>query len=52
MISLDSLQIEFGRDFEKQLDFFVDARASFSNLDAVLVMLVQVSAQHVDTFEG
>ncbi|XP_015778562.1 PREDICTED: UPF0505 protein C16orf62 homolog [Acropora digitifera] len=33
--------IDFGRDFEKQLDSFVDARSSFSNLETVLVMLVQ-----------
>ncbi|XP_041364483.1 VPS35 endosomal protein-sorting factor-like isoform X2 [Gigantopelta aegis] len=34
-------QISFGRDFEQQLSFFVEARASFSNLDAVLVQLIQ-----------
>ncbi|KAK2564040.1 VPS35 endosomal protein-sorting factor-like [Acropora cervicornis] len=34
-------KIDFGRDFEKQLDSFVDARSSFSNLETVLVMLVQ-----------
>ena len=36
-------QIDFGRDFERQLDSYVDARSSFSNLETVLVMLVQVS---------
>ena len=36
------LQIDFGRDFERQLDSYVDARSSFSNLETVLVMLVQV----------
>ena len=36
------LQIDFGRDFERQLDSYVDARSSFSNLESVLVMLVQV----------
>lgn len=34
-------KIDFGRDFERQLDSFVDARSSFSSLEAVLVMLVQ-----------
>lgn len=38
------LQIDFGRDFERQLDSYVDARSSFSNLESVLVMLVQVVA--------
>ncbi len=37
------LQIDFGRDFERQLDSYVDARSSFSNLESVLVMLVQVT---------
>lgn len=36
------IQIDFGRDFERQLDSYVDARSSFSNLETVLVMLVQV----------
>ncbi|XP_068210933.1 VPS35 endosomal protein-sorting factor-like isoform X1 [Palaemon carinicauda] len=34
-------QVDFGRDFEQQLDFYVNARASFSNLDTVLRALVQ-----------
>ncbi|XP_057310899.1 VPS35 endosomal protein-sorting factor-like [Hydractinia symbiolongicarpus] len=33
--------VSFGRDFERQLTFYVEARAMFSNLDVVLVMLVQ-----------
>ena len=36
-------QVNFGRDFEQQLDFYVNARAAFSNLDMVLKALVQVS---------
>lgn len=36
------LQVNFGNDFEQQLDFYVNARAAFSNLDSVLVSLVQV----------
>ncbi|XP_013393417.1 UPF0505 protein C16orf62 homolog [Lingula anatina] len=34
-------KISFGRDFEQQLSFYVEARANFSNLDAVLVELVE-----------
>ena len=34
--------ISFGRDFEQQLSFYVECRASFSNLDQVLVQLIQV----------
>ncbi|XP_022318792.1 VPS35 endosomal protein-sorting factor-like [Crassostrea virginica] len=33
--------ISFGRDFEQQLSFYVECRASFSNLDQVLVQLIQ-----------
>lgn len=43
-------RIDFGRDFEKQLNFYVEARAAFPNLDAVHVQLVQcVNRLAVDT---
>ncbi|XP_063748975.1 VPS35 endosomal protein-sorting factor-like isoform X2 [Eleginops maclovinus] len=32
--------VSFGRDFEQQLSFCVEARASFCNLEAVLVQLI------------
>ncbi|XP_038064522.1 VPS35 endosomal protein-sorting factor-like [Patiria miniata] len=34
-------KISFGRDFEQQLSFYVESRANFSNIDSVLVALVQ-----------
>ncbi|TMW48635.1 hypothetical protein DOY81_006300 [Sarcophaga bullata] len=34
-------KVDYGRDFEKQLSFYVEARGSFSNLDAVFSTLVQ-----------
>ncbi|XP_019615665.1 PREDICTED: UPF0505 protein C16orf62 homolog isoform X2 [Branchiostoma belcheri] len=34
-------RISFGRDFEQQLSFYVEARATFSNLEPVLIELVQ-----------
>lgn len=37
-------RIDYGRDFEQQLSFYVEARGSFSNIDAVLYQLVQVGA--------
>lgn len=37
------LQIDFGKDFEQQLSFYVEVRATFSNLDPVLMYLIQVS---------
>lgn len=35
-------RVDYGRDFEQQLSFYVEARGAFSNLDAVLAQLVQV----------
>jgi hypothetical protein len=35
------MKISFGGDFEQQLGFFVEARASFSNVDSILVFLIQ-----------
>ncbi len=35
-------KVNFGHDFEQQLTFYVDVRGNFSNLDAVLIFLVQV----------
>ena len=33
-------KVDFGRDFEQQLTFYVEARAAFSNLDSVYAVLV------------
>ncbi|XP_053393595.1 VPS35 endosomal protein-sorting factor-like isoform X2 [Mercenaria mercenaria] len=41
MISNFVRKISFGRDFEQQLSFYVEARSSFTNLDIVLVQLIQ-----------
>lgn len=38
-------QVSFGRDFEQQLSFCVEARASFCNLEPVLMHLIHVSKQ-------
>lgn len=35
-------KVNYGRDFEEQLNFFVEARSAFSNIDIVLAELVQV----------
>lgn len=35
--------MSFGRDFEQQLSFCVEARATFCNLEPVLVQLIHVS---------
>ena len=32
--------VTFGRDFEQLLNFYVEARATFSNIDEILIMLV------------
>ncbi|XP_072391687.1 VPS35 endosomal protein-sorting factor-like [Diabrotica undecimpunctata] len=34
-------KVNYGRDFEQQLNFYVEARAAFSNIDTVLAELVQ-----------
>lgn len=34
-------KIDFGKDFEQQLSFYVEVRATFSNLDAILIYLIQ-----------
>ncbi|XP_076242977.1 VPS35 endosomal protein-sorting factor-like [Calliopsis andreniformis] len=34
-------RVDYGRDFEKQLNFYAEARAAFPNLDSVHVQLVQ-----------
>ncbi|XP_001604914.2 VPS35 endosomal protein sorting factor-like [Nasonia vitripennis] len=44
------LRVDYGRDFEKQLNFYVEARAAFHNLDSVHMQLVQcVNRLSVDT---
>ena len=35
--------VDYDNDFEAQLDFYAEARAAFSSLDAVLENLIQVS---------
>jgi hypothetical protein len=35
--------VEYGRDFEQQLSFYVEARSAFPNLDSVHAQLVQVN---------
>ncbi|XP_046425183.1 VPS35 endosomal protein-sorting factor-like [Neodiprion virginianus] len=43
-------RIDYGRDFEKQLSFYAEARAAFPNLDSVHIQLVQcVNRLSVDT---
>ncbi|XP_030374036.1 VPS35 endosomal protein sorting factor-like [Scaptodrosophila lebanonensis] len=38
-------KVHFGRDLEQQLSFYVEARGTFSNLDAVYVTLVYASCK-------
>lgn len=50
LISFFILRVNFGRDFEQQLTFCVDARGSFANLDNVLYSLVNcVNKLAIDT---
>jgi hypothetical protein len=41
--ALPSLQIDFGRDLERQLEVFVDCRLSFPNIDQVKADLVRAA---------
>lgn len=43
LLSKFVLKINFGRDFEQQLDFYVEARGAFFNSDMVHYTLVHVS---------
>ena len=43
LLHLPHEQVSFGRDFEQQLSFYVEARANFTNLDQVLIFLIHVS---------
>lgn len=38
-------KVYFGRDLEQQLSFYVEARGTFSNLDAVYVTLVHAACK-------
>ncbi|CAH0550259.1 unnamed protein product [Brassicogethes aeneus] len=43
-------RVDYGRDFEQQLSFYVEARGAFSNIDAVLAQLIQcVNSLSVNT---
>ncbi|XP_012275161.1 UPF0505 protein C16orf62 homolog isoform X2 [Orussus abietinus] len=43
-------RVDYGRDFEKQLNFYAEARAAFPNLDSVHIQLVQcVNRLSIDT---
>ncbi|XP_058794245.1 VPS35 endosomal protein-sorting factor-like [Phymastichus coffea] len=43
-------KVDYGRDFEKQLNFYVEARGAFHNLDIVHTQLVQcVNKLSIDT---
>ncbi|XP_076160323.1 VPS35 endosomal protein-sorting factor-like isoform X2 [Ptiloglossa arizonensis] len=43
-------RVDYDRDFEKQLNFYVEARAAFPNLDSVHIQLIQcVNRLSVDT---
>lgn len=50
LISCFIKQADYGRDFEQQLTFYVDARAAFPNLDGVFITLVHcVNKLAIDT---
>lgn len=35
-------RVDYGRDFEQQLSYYVESRGAFTNIDIVLAQLVQV----------
>ncbi|ODM88588.1 hypothetical protein Ocin01_18094, partial [Orchesella cincta] len=41
LINTFILRVNYGKDFEKQLQFYDESRGTFMNIDAVLVQLVQ-----------
>lgn len=43
-------RVDFGRDCEQQLNFYVMARAAFCNIDLVLAELVQVKLEQEHPF--
>lgn len=47
VLSMFVRRIDFGRDFEQQLEFYVEARGAFFNLDVVHTTLVYVSSDPV-----
>jgi hypothetical protein len=44
--------VSHGRDFEALLNFYVDARAAFTSIDAVMAFLVQVRHHHEATIQN
>lgn len=40
-------KINYGKNFEQQLNFYVESRANFTNLDLVITDLVQVAIRFV-----
>lgn len=43
LISTFVRRVDYGKDFEHQLTFYVEARGAFTNLDLVHAQLVQVT---------
>lgn len=42
LICLFIHKVDYGNNFEQQLNFYVDSRANFTNLDPVITELIQV----------
>lgn len=43
------LKVNYGRDYEKQLQFYDEARGAFTNIDLVLAELIQVNYRPYET---